>query len=83
MTSLTDDPAFDYMWPKRHEFPEDNFFFWQLQLKEWLYNPKQTILVMVLDVEDHPVPADVKGVVIPGHHNFIRNLGTTWALSSG
>ena len=54
VTSLVDDPAFDYMWPKRHEFPEDNFFFWQLQLKKWLYDPKQTFLVMVLGAQDPP-----------------------------
>lgn len=37
---------------ERHEFPEDNFFFWQLMLKEWLYDPKQTFLVVVLDAAD-------------------------------
>ena len=55
VTSLVDDPAFDYMWPKRHEFPEDNFFFWELQLKKWLYDPKQTFLVMVLEAEAPPL----------------------------
>ena len=54
VTSLVDDPAFDYVWSKRHEFPEDNFFFWQLQLKKWLYDPKQTFLVMVLGAQDPP-----------------------------
>ena len=57
VTSLVDDPAFDYMWPKRREFPEDNFFFWQLRLKEWLYDPRQTFLVMVLDAGDLPLVA--------------------------
>ena len=52
--SLVDDPAFDYVWAKRHEFPEDNFFFWQLTLKKWLYDPKQTFLVMVLGAQDPP-----------------------------
>ena len=63
VTSLIDDPAFDYMWPKRHEFPEDNFFFWQLQLKKWLYDPKQTFLVMVLDADDLPI--EEKPGVVP------------------
>lgn len=63
VTSLVDDPAFDYMWPKRRDFPEDNFFFWQLQLKQWLYDPKQTFLVMVLDVDDSP--SGEKAVVVP------------------
>ena len=54
VTSLVDDPAFDYMWPKRHEFPEDNFSFWQLQLEKWLYDPKKTFLVMVLEAQDPP-----------------------------
>jgi hypothetical protein len=62
ITSLIDDPAFDYMWPKRHEYPEDNFFFRQLQLKKWLYDPHQTFLVMVLDAEDLPIE---KANVVP------------------
>ena len=69
VTSLIDDPAFDYMWPKRHEFPEDNFFFWQLQLQKWLYDPKQTFLVMVFDADDPPSvgekPIGEKPVVVP------------------
>ena len=52
VTSSVDDPAFDYLWPKRHEFPEDNFSFWQLQLEKWLYDPKTTFLVMVLEAHD-------------------------------
>ena len=52
VTSLVDDPAFDYLWPKRHEFPEDKFSFWQLQLKKWLYDPKKRFLVMVLEAQD-------------------------------
>ena len=64
VTSLIDDPAFDYMWPKRHEYPEDNFFFWQLQLQKWLYDPKQTFLVMVCNADDDP-PGVEKSVVVP------------------
>ena len=63
VTSLIDDPAFDYMWPQRDGFPEDNFFFCQLQLKEWLYDSKQTFLVMVSDAEDSPVGE--KRIVVP------------------
>lgn len=61
--SLVDDFAFDYMWPKRDEFPEDNFLFWQIQLKKRLYDPKQMLLVMVLEAEDPP-PSE-KTPVIP------------------
>lgn len=53
-TSLMDDPTFDYTWSKRHEFPKDNFF-WQLTLKECLYDPRQTFLVIVLDAADHAI----------------------------
>ena len=54
VTSLVDDPAFDYLWSNRHEFPEDHFFYWELQLKKWLYDPKLTFLVMVLEAENPP-----------------------------
>ncbi|CZS90786.1 uncharacterized protein RCO7_06722 [Rhynchosporium graminicola] len=52
ITSLKDDPAFDFMWPYRHEYPEDNFFFWQQTLQSWLYDKKITFLVTVLDTSD-------------------------------
>lgn len=52
VTSLKDDPAFDYMWRYRHEYPEDNFFFWQMKLKNWLYDKKTTFIVIVLDSGD-------------------------------
>ncbi|CZT48097.1 uncharacterized protein RSE6_08750 [Rhynchosporium secalis] len=38
ITSLKNDPAFDFMWPYRHEYPKDNFFFWQQTLQSWLYD---------------------------------------------
>jgi len=52
VSSLPDGQAFDYMWPYRHQYPEDNFFFWQLKLQEWLYDKKCTFIVMVLDNDD-------------------------------
>lgn len=52
VTSLPDDAAFDYMWQYRHQYPEDNFFFWQLKLQEWLYDKQCTIIVMVLEDDD-------------------------------
>ena len=52
VSSLPDDPAFDYMWSYRHQYPEDNFIFWQLKLQEWLYDKKCTFIVMVLDNSD-------------------------------
>lgn len=51
-SSLKDDPAFDYMWPKWREFPEDNFFFWQLKLKSWLYDKTTLFIVAVTDAGD-------------------------------
>lgn len=50
------------MWPKGHAFPEDNFFFWELQLKKWLHDPKQTFLVMVLEAQDPP-PSEKTAVI--------------------
>ncbi|PVH80967.1 hypothetical protein DL98DRAFT_515093 [Cadophora sp. DSE1049] len=40
------------MWPHHRQFPEDNFFFWQLKLQDWLYDKKFTFIVMVLDEGD-------------------------------
>ena len=57
VTSLVDDPTFDYLYPKRHDFPEDNYYFWQLQLKKWLYDPKKEFLVVVLGAQD-PIPPE-------------------------
>lgn len=59
-----DDPAFDYMWPKWREYPEDNFFFWQLKLQDWLYDKKTLFLVVVTDAGD-PGP-DGEGEALPG-----------------
>ncbi|KAI5847616.1 hypothetical protein BZA05DRAFT_420660 [Tricharina praecox] len=46
--SLPDDPTFDYLWSHRHEYPEDNYFFWQQTLKGHLFNPRFTLLVATL-----------------------------------
>ncbi|OCK95892.1 acyl-CoA N-acyltransferase [Cenococcum geophilum 1.58] len=61
VTSLEDDPTFPYMWRYRHEYPEDNFFWWQLQLTDDLCNKKYTFLVTVTDNDDdfaQDVPTD-------------------------
>jgi hypothetical protein len=50
-TSLIDDPTYDYMWVKRKEYPEDNFFWWQLKLERHLYDKKSTFLVVEVDGE--------------------------------
>jgi hypothetical protein len=50
-TSLIDDPTYDYMWPKRKAYPEDNFFWLQLKLERHLYDPKSTFLVV--EIDDH------------------------------
>jgi hypothetical protein len=63
VSSLPDDPAFDYMWPHRHEYPEDSFFFWQLKLQDWLYDKKFTFIVVVLDAGDKG--PDAKDEVVP------------------
>jgi hypothetical protein len=52
VTSLPDDPTFDWMWPHRREYPEDNFFFWQFRLQSLLYDKKFVFIVMVLDDDD-------------------------------
>lgn len=51
-TSLIDDPTYDYMWPKRKVYPEDNFFWWQLKLERHLYDPKSTVLVVEIDGQE-------------------------------
>ncbi|KAH0846252.1 hypothetical protein FOPE_12367 [Fonsecaea pedrosoi] len=43
--SLPDDPNFDYLWRYRHEYPEDNYFFWLQRLKGNLFDPDMTCLV--------------------------------------
>lgn len=58
VSSLQDDPAFDYMWRYRHQFPEDNFFFWQLTLERLIYDVKTVFLVMVLDANDTDLKTD-------------------------
>jgi hypothetical protein len=67
VTSLKDDPAFDFTWSRWRQYPEDNFFFWQLKLEKWLYSKKTNFIVMVLDAED-PGPDDgnKRGAVAPG-----------------
>jgi hypothetical protein len=61
VTSLEDDPTFPYMWRYRREYPEDNFYWWQLQLADDICNKKYTFLVIVIDNDDdfaQDVPAD-------------------------
>lgn len=52
VSSLQDDPPYDFMWPHLHEYPKDNFFFWQLKLEKLLYDKKTVFIVMVLDAGD-------------------------------
>ena len=64
LSSLKDDPAFDYMWPYRRKYPDDNSFFWNIHLKQLLYDPKMVFLVAELDDSDadddeKPVPQTV------------------------
>ncbi|KAF1990071.1 hypothetical protein K402DRAFT_371027 [Aulographum hederae CBS 113979] len=51
-TSLVDDKTYDYMWPHRHEYPEDNVFWWQLKIERHLYDKKAVFLVVETDPED-------------------------------
>jgi len=44
---LPDDPTFDYLWSHRHEYPDDNYFFWLQRLKANLFDPRYTMLVAV------------------------------------
>ncbi|KAK0716543.1 hypothetical protein B0T21DRAFT_375086 [Apiosordaria backusii] len=52
ISSLQDDPFFDYIWPNRHEFPDDNAFFWNIHLKKLLYDPRMTFLLVELQDGD-------------------------------
>ena len=48
-TSLIDDLTYDYMWPKRKQYPEDNFFWWQLKLERHLYDKRSVFLVVEIE----------------------------------
>lgn len=50
--SPQDDPAFDYMWPHRFKYQDNNSFFWSIYLKELLYDPRMVFLVVELDDSD-------------------------------
>lgn len=50
-----DDPAFDYLWRYRCQYPDDNYFFSMQKFKATLYDPKRTVLVAV---ERPPKSAD-------------------------
>lgn len=52
VTSLRDDPTFPYMWRHYEQYPEDNWFFWQVQLTDDLYNERYNFLVAVTDEND-------------------------------
>jgi hypothetical protein len=73
-TSLIDDPTYDYMWVKRKEYPEDNFFWWQLKLERHLYDKNSTFLVVEVDGEE-----DTRGAEKPTgpacHDHFVWDMG--------
>src|SRR5438552_2109718 len=52
VSSLQDDPTYGYMWPHRQSFPQDNYYFWNLSLKEDLFNEKICFMVAVTDGSD-------------------------------
>lgn len=64
VTSLPDDVTFDYMWPHRDEFPEDNFFFWQLNLEKHMHHKSHVFLVAEL-VPDKEEALEKKPVAAP------------------
>lgn len=62
VTSLRDDPTFDYMWRYEKEYPEDNYYFWELQLTQDIYNERYSFIVAVTDEKDDfgdDVPLDL------------------------
>jgi hypothetical protein len=50
LTEIT--TTYDYMCPKRKEYSEYNFFWWQLKLERHLYDKKPIFLVVDLDSEE-------------------------------
>lgn len=48
-TSLIDDPTYDYLSPRRREFPEDNWTWMRLKLESLLYSKRSTFLVIEID----------------------------------
>jgi hypothetical protein len=45
LDALPDDPGFVYLWRYRHQYPDDSYFFWLQVFKDWLYDPKTTLVV--------------------------------------
>ena len=45
LASLPDDPAFVWLYRYRHQYPDDNYFFWLQVFKTYLYTPNITFLV--------------------------------------
>lgn len=70
-TSLIDDPTYDYMWPKRKVYPEDNFFWWQLKLERHLYDQNSTVLVAEIDGQEDSKGAEKR----PGPAALIISYG--------
>ena len=64
VSSLQDDPTYDYMWPHRFKYPDDNSFFWNIHLKEMLYDPRMVFLVVELDDSDADGEKQVPRTVI-------------------
>jgi hypothetical protein len=65
-TSLIDDATYDYMYPYRGRFPEDNFTWFQLRLQKLLYDKRTTFLVIEIDgdgskVESYPYQGEPNG----------------------
>src|SRR4051812_35146557 len=52
VSSLRDDPTFPYVWRYFERYLEDNYYFWQVQLTEDLYNERYDFLVVVTDPSD-------------------------------
>lgn len=75
VSSLRDDPTFPYTWRYYEQYPEDNYFFWQIQLTKDLYNERYDFMVAVTDDKDNfgkGVPAD-----LPIAYGIWERLGTS------
>lgn len=75
VSSLRDDPTFDYMWRYRKEFPEDNYFFWQVQLTDDIYNERYNFIVAVTD--EHDDFGDDVSLDLPVAYGIWERLGTS------
>lgn len=79
VSSLRDDPTFPYVWRYYEQYPEDNYFFWQVRLTEDLYNERNSFIVAVTEENDNfeEVPLNY-----PIAYGIWERLGTSEAAKA-